>query len=870
MLHYLPEVVQSFSSQSRRTVSSLIQSVKADKAQISALVQNLRSLDLPANYAPTLALRYSMMEVEGVVEFFRDSSLRIGEFFSASASIGNVLNSMVYIYESEIQKIEKDIEHLENFIDNYQFLVGEDDLFNFNYVENFDNNLNSDNSTIKLFDRDEEHFSENGNYSVDSTLSKMIISSGINFSNQINNIKDLVIHTNYSYQTTTDTDFLSTINESISDNWTVTVKSPIVLTSKLNEYKKYLPYDSSYIDGAQTMVQLDFINPVEMDTIRLRPNYSNGLQLLQVVIQKTEPTLSIYTASSQNEYVEFPILNSPLSLQKQVDVVFDKSKVSSIKFIFNQSKYTRNSNSPIRQELISKSLSELVSKKRSERKRKASRLQDIVYFYFRNKIDISEIRKNRKTYTEYYSYRYPSIYEKNTESVIEKFKDKSLYEAASRLGEEINSGSRNELSNMVQSIVLHVIGNRNNLFNTKVYRSRSYEDSDGRIYNLNSDGFVPMKNEQNNFDKYFQKEDAMAPGVSLDDVLKYTSNKEPVNNYEYSFSLNSILFGLSNPTQQTKACFVSKKIEANGAVVAVKGLVNIINERKDLTINNYDLREPGSYELSVCYKDDIQSEYDWVPLDVSIDGKINSEVLFFNEIETAYLRFNASPSSVRIYKNGILENPNLWEISNSYSEIKYKVPVQKNAIYVAEYDLNKDFYTQNIIELDRLNDSSYSIRSFTSGGNPGERFSGTGPGNKISLSYIPFIENKFSSAYYSDRYGTINVTENVGYSPITVTLSNGDVAVNLTNYTNNNFLKATFYDTPGYLYFQNGKELIFNKPINEAFTVSYSYIPSNLRFRLIIRNNIPGQINGISVNNVIIKCKVNNLDPFSNKLLRLS
>ena len=870
VLHYLPEVVQSFSSQSRRTVSSLIQSVKADKAQISALVESLRSFDPSANYRPSLALRYSIMEVEGVVEFFRDSSLRIGDFFSAASSISNILNSMIYIYESEIQKIEKDIEHLENFVDNYQFLVGEDDLFNFNYVENFDNNLNSDNLSVDLFDRDGVNFLQNGNYTVDSVLSKMITSSGINFSNEINNIKNININTNYSNHTTTDTNFINTINESISDNWTVTIKSPVVLTSKLSEYKKYLPYDSTNINGAQASVELEFVNPVEMDVIRIRPNYSNGMQLLQVVLKKTEPTMSIFTGSNQDEYIDFPVLNSPLSLAKQVDVVFDKSKVSSIRFIFNHSRYTRNDNTPIRQELMSKALSELVSKKRSERKKITSRLQDIVYHYFKSKTEISEIRKNRKNYTEYYSYRYPSLYEKNTESVFEKFKDKSSQEVTATLDEEINNGSKNELSSIVESIVLHVIGNRNNLFNTKVYRTSIPGESDGRIYNLNSDGFVPLKNESSNFDNSFQTQEALAPGVSLEDVLKYISNKESVNYYEYSFSLNSILFGLFASTQQTKACFVSKKIEANGAIVAVKGIVKKVKERKDLTISNYNLKEPGSYELSVCYSDSVQSELDWIPLVASLDGRIDSEVLFFDNINSSSLRFQPESSSIRLYKNGILENPNNWEYSSSGNKIQYNIPIEINAIYVAEYDVDTNFYSQSIIELDRLNDSNYSIRTFTSGGNPGEKFLNTGSANKISLSYIPFIEDKFSSAYYSETYGTINVSENVGYSPVIVTFLNGDTAINLTNYTSNSFLKATFYETPSYLFFQNGKELIFNRPINESFTVSYSYIPANLRFRVITRNNIPGQINGISIDDVIIKCKVNNLDPFSNKLLRLS
>ena len=97
MMSYLPDTIQTFSSQSRKTVSTLLQNIKIDKTQISGLVENLRDLDLQVNYTPALALLYSPMNLEGVVEFFRDSSLRVGDFFSAASSISNVLSSTVLL-----------------------------------------------------------------------------------------------------------------------------------------------------------------------------------------------------------------------------------------------------------------------------------------------------------------------------------------------------------------------------------------------------------------------------------------------------------------------------------------------------------------------------------------------------------------------------------------------------------------------------------------------------------------------------------------------------------------------------------------------------------------------------------------------------
>lgn len=305
MLRQLPDVLETFSSQSRRTVSSLLQSVKGDKTQISVLVENLKNFDNSTNYTPSLALSYTTMNSEAVLEFFRDSGLRVSQFFSAASSISNILNSMISIFSSEINKLEKDILFLENFIDNYQFIVGEDDLFNFNYIENFDNDLNSsskDNGGIVLSDRDGISFADNGNYKVDSVVSKLSLANGSSLINPIGNISNIIEKSNYEEYKTTSTSFEALFTESKKDNWSITAKSPMLLTSKLQEVDKYTTYDTSYIRGAQSTQEVSFVVPIEMDYIRITPNNANGLQLLQVVLYKTDPVTSNASVSVQDEY----------------------------------------------------------------------------------------------------------------------------------------------------------------------------------------------------------------------------------------------------------------------------------------------------------------------------------------------------------------------------------------------------------------------------------------------------------------------------------------------------------------------------------------------------------------------------------------
>lgn len=873
MLQYLPDTIQTFSNQSKKTVGSLIQNIKADKTQISNLIENIASFDIRANYTPALALRYSPMNLEAVIEFFRDSSLRVGQFFSAASSISNVINSMISIFSSEIQKIEKDIEYLETFINNYQYISGEDDLFNFNYIENFNNDLGSsfsDGISLTFTDRDGINFSDNGNYKIDNVTSKMVMAEEMSFVNVINNIKSVDYITNYSDFITSDTGFESTINESLSDSWNVTVKSPYVLTSQLPSLSQHVSYDYSYIRGAQAQVTLDFINEVEMDFIRITPADTNGMQILQVILEKTDSTPSQDTGSVSGESILFPVLNSPLLVNKTVDVLFNKSKVKKVIFILNQSKYNRSQNIPNIHETNSKHLHSVIEQIRERRNSAPSKIQDLVYFYFKNQTSIENSRKNNKQHTDIYSYRYPVARPDVTTDIISKmnsFDDSSI---SNNIRDIIDYGNGNVISNIVQSIVQRSIDSRSNIFNNNVYRANTTDSFSNNSNALKTDGMIPTKNDSTNYEQLFQREDPQAPGVTSFDVTKYLNTREVSNSYEYTFNIRNISFGLIKQNSLGKSCFVSKKIETNGSPIGIKALASIVKERQNLNYTGYDLKEPGSLELSIGLYENMDAESQWIPIVHTLANKIDSEVLFFNNLKETSLRFFAIGATVKLYKNGVLENPNNWIFNSESNKVSYIGTVDSNAIYVAEYEIDPYEYDESIIDVNKILDGRIVARSYTKNGTQGQRFISSGPGNKVKLDYIPFIENNLSNISYNDRYGTIDLNTNTSYSPISITFDDGSSSINLTNYLPNSFEKANFYSTNEYLYYHNGKDIVFNKPVLTPFTINYSHIPATVRFRAILRNNIPGLTNAISLDSVIIKSKVKNLDSFSQKLLRIN
>jgi hypothetical protein len=551
------------------------------------------------------------------------------------------------------------------------------------------------------------------------------------------------------------------------------------------------------------------------------------------------------------------------------DILFPKMFVSKITFIFNQSKYIRNENIPIIQETNSKLINQIVQSIRKKREENPSRIQDLVYYYFKQANNSQFARRNRKNFTEVYFSRYPSNEKKPESKVSSSVLDYSDNEIVTKALEIIEDRNYSPISNIVQSIVQHAIDSRSNIFSSNVYRSTFSNNYGNRISSLNTDGFIPSKNENPGMENYFQKQDPQAPSVSSLDIAKYLNTRESTNSYEYYFSIKNISLGISSNEEVKKACFISKKIETNGTPLAIKGFVNKVSERKNLNYFNYDIKEAGSYELSFTLKENIFSEADWIPLSVNASPHVDSEVLFFNSLSKANLRFYPIADTIRLYKNGILDGIQNWTYSQTGNEITYNAELEGESIYAVEYEIDKNIYDQSFVDIDKLEDSSFIIQPFSDGITPGEYFTSTLYGNKVSLSKNPFIENRFNGAYYSDRFGTVAVNENAGYLPITIVFQDGTSAINMTNYTNNSFAKYPFYETSDYLFYQSGKDIIFNRPVNKPFRVIYKYIPSNLRFRLIIRDNIPSQDSNIAIDNVIIKCKVKNLDPLSEKLLRL-
>lgn len=863
MIHALPETISLYSSASRATVSSLIRDMRLEKTDLNFLVTKMSNMTVDLNYSGAKVPAFALLTKEAMVDAFRNAYLRMQNLFNAANATGIALNSIVGVFSSEIEKVEEDLDKLQVFIDNYEFISGKDDLFNANYIEKFDsffNDYRADGTQFPIPDRDGVSFGETNNAYIDPVSGTLKIGKGQDVKNIIRNIKSINITNNYNNYVTTDSSFENLFNDNFFDSWSVTVKAPAILSAQLKDYIKYFNYDYSNVSGAVSAVEINLQRPINIDTIRFQPNQSTNFRLLQAVVYHNSPVDANNIAPSENYTV---LLNGPALLNRVFDLRFNKKSIKKIIFIFNQQDYVKNSRSPINSELNSKALDSFVKAVINDRKARFSKFQDIIYWFFKRKSTVKGISKNKKTDIDYYAYRFPQEFDSYIYNLDEQIKEFN----------NLTIEDKNVFTNT--PIFVNAINTMLNTFSGKykIFDSDKYIEGITAGSSLFSSGFM-LGSSSNARSTGYQQYDTGALAPPLTSIDSQLSVLESNLGYEYSFSLKSIEFIETLNQNTDKAVFVSRKIPVNGQVVAAKAKPYFLNNNAGVSNVDRNILAPASYELSLSNKPIPSSESDWIPISSHGNTFVQSEILFTNDItRKAQLRFKAKNDSIALYKDGVL----IPRVSTNYiySTADNTISISQdvfniNSRFIVSYDLDFSGSAPDEVDFIKRNVILQSLTNYSSENSSGEMFGSTDINSSVKLSYSPYVDrDSYSRIIYNKSTGTTFVSNNAGYSPVTVILSDGTVAINLTNYSLSSE-KVSFYSTEETLFIQSGRNLVFNRPINQPFTVYYQYIPNNLRFRLVIRKNIIDSSDPISVDSIIIKMKTINNDPYYEKLNSLT
>lgn len=873
---YIPNIISSLKTNTRMSVSSVLKNIKVDKTQINSLIANVADFQTGNKYIPSLTPKFSVLNKELVIDNFRDADLRIRQYYSIANRIGLIINSMIDVFFSEIEKVEKDIEILNNFISNYEYISGKDDLYNSNYIEKFDNFLSdyrSDGLKMQITDKDGSIFSENGNGFVDQKSGVFKIGESTVVNNSLNNIEFFNVKTNYEFIDHSDSGFEGCLTETRQDSWSVSIKAPTIISSNLSEVVQYCGYDVSAIKGAQACVEIYFSNPDLIDTIYITPNYSKGLQLLQAVIFEEDQvvgidpvienpiTISTIERTSQNSLIKLA-LNSPVLIDTIKEISFEKTLCKKIILIFNQPIYQRTENTAQISEITSRSFYAVAKNIRSQRKSNTDKLQDLIYSMFYQNQTLRNIKKNTKIINNYYSYRYPCIDTVGNNSYENNVTSNDLIEAGL-----YDKSEGSIISKIFSNFFSQAFDAENEIFEQNIYMEnyRSGQQS----YNFNSPGYIAMNSSNNYGNTKYQEISPLAMSSKRQSVLIDLLNEEKRDQYEYSFSLKSIEFANTEKIKTDKACFISKKIPFNGHVLGVKAKVNKTPSNISLSNYTYDLKEPTSFELYFSNKEVPVNQSDWISIMPSEQSSVESEVLFFdNQNFIAYTRFSFIQDTVSIYKDGYILPPDAYTLYDlNRIEINQFDP---SSIYVCKYSVDNKSYQYDTIDFVKYGLIVETTRQASDSDGIGEAFNKTDLTNKITLSEIPYVNSEsILGSVYSPSIGTVFSGNYSSYNPVKIIFQDGTTAINLTNYSTTNN-SAVFPDLNNYYFIQNGKNIIFNKYVSIPFRVIYEYLPNVVRFKLIIRKNIPGIDYNCSVDSVLVKAKTKIYDPNYDKLTKVS
>jgi len=122
MINDLGNYVMSFGGSFRKSIYSVLKQSLLEKEELGRLIEKTSSLTKASDYIPVFVSPLSEFQREVLVDLFRDLELRVKSLYTISSTLSLLASGMANIFGGEIEKIERDIEYLNSYINNYSFI----------------------------------------------------------------------------------------------------------------------------------------------------------------------------------------------------------------------------------------------------------------------------------------------------------------------------------------------------------------------------------------------------------------------------------------------------------------------------------------------------------------------------------------------------------------------------------------------------------------------------------------------------------------------------------------------------------------------------------------------------------------------------
>lgn len=800
MKDFIDDYFSTLSSRRMTRVYDLLAEAQLYKKDVEGLVNKLNDIRKAAPVLIKQEVPGTPVEGSKIERSLRDVHINLSDMYRTSNIISSVLYNNSVILTSEIKAIEDELIAMEKLINEYSFGLADGGFYDYAFTETFSDEVMKESFDFHIEDRDGTIFESDEQAVVNSSSGILTLSPHLAKSYPMTG---LVTDSNCLGYTTSNTGLQNALNDKVTSGWRVAISSPRPINGNI-------PGASG--GGAQISVELVLNNPSPCDSIVVTPFSDLSIQILSAKIFKN---------LTDNDHTE--ILSEPTKIDRPTNLSFPMQAVAKIVLIIVQPVYKRKGLLVDRHENQFRLLNETVKKDRQD------------YFsikgkqYSRNK----KVQKYIFLRAEKSNSKYPTFFKSQTPNIDFDVVsgpltlDKMLFQRNSPKGQEAIWKSNSKSQSMIRRMIHQRLFPGNlDMAPERTLISRSTDFIGSEIPALNKEAIGNRVNSSS----FSAREPDFDVSLAYGGLAAYSNL-----NYEYDFGLRNIKVGSGISTYN--GVYVSKTLPAPSDSGEVKIKVQDTNYQIRNTVRDNPI--VTSIEYSVTNKSTPQKESDWIPILPSGLDAVESERFFVDDAGFGYFRFPASiASSIFIYKNGIrldfsTESSYIYS-QNKQSILGVKIP---SSLVLSSDILTCSYTPAHDATIVNFEDSGFSQSTLASAYDEygaGQTFFGTMQDRLVTLAYDPYVDYDQVNAFGS--YGANGFTGT--YQPITIQLEDGSIAINQTNYKGvvQNSLKD-YADNSLVHFIHSGNSLIFNKVLTQRFTVYYQYLPSNLRFKIVLRVN---------------------------------
>ena len=805
MRNFLDDYISSLNLGNKRRASSILESAKIDKTQLSSLVDRLLKRDIFANIALTVEAQDSRISGSPIRRNLRDIDVNMRDMYLMSNDISLLLDSHADILTADVGAMQKEIEALEKSVANYAFLLSDAKAYDYAYLESFSDARGEDDVDWSIPDRGHLAFDPQEKAHINLAEGMLTLSEELNAPAPLTGS---IVKSNFSGFVTSDTGIQNSTNSTVTTGWRIAASTPSPVNATLKDFVTL--QGQSEWSGALMVLEYTLADPAPCDTIKIESFADSTFEIVQA---------KLYTSLSTNDSVD--ILSDPVEINGTKHLFFQMQSVARFRLYLRQESYKRTPANPIDSEVQHRNITDTAW--RIDPRWLKPKKDGLTRMHMLLKAVNSNVRLKKfftPTLPRYSFDRSPGNV--SLQDLISTLRQ----DRASSIPWTNSTPAGRSMERLIRNVLYR---NNDQLFGDMPTGSNmaSYDAISRDWDNRSTKGAgIPGL-----------KQPAM-PSNPAQNISDLESDKS--FRYDYNFGIRSITVG--SGVRGFKGAFVSKKVPAPGDIGEVKVRVEDFN----YIIQDTDRDSPvvTSIEYSVTNKSRPENEDDWLPILPSDKDYVRAERFLPNSMGEGLFRFPASlDGDVRLYKNGYLttfdSNGFFLYGTGGQSVRGLRVPVNQ---YTSQDIFTVDYTPVEGSTVVNFEASGFSevprVSSYDEDG-AGEGFTGTNGQLQITLAYEPWIN-------YND----------LTRSPVIIQLQDGTLVENITNYSGNT---AQSLDPDSYQFSHSGDTIMFSQAITQSFRVYYQYLPSNVRVRIVLRANDRGFVSP-KVDSIQLKAKTRKSD----------